>query len=234
MSPTKPLLRINQNLEIASLDEDIYYKTIVQDLSPETFSVAVPISKGRYFLPKEGENIKGRLIIEDSFYNFETTVSGRVRVGNIRLLVLKNPESFFRTQRRNYYRLPVFVEMEYSLLPEDKGALSHKKKTTGFGKGLAADTVSKASTLDIGGGGIKFSAGERLAAGAILKVRLFLEDKQGKQQTIVEAIGRIVRVQHPENRREKYTYSMEFVEIKETVRDKIINFIFASMRGRVC
>ncbi len=229
----KPSFRINQNLEIASLAEDIYYKTIVQDLSSETFSVAVPISRGSYFLPREGESIKGRLTIKDSFYNFESPVLGRVRSGNLRLLVLGKPELFFRTQRRNYYRLSVFIELEYSPLPEEKEELFSQEKTAKLRKELIADTVSRASTLDIGGGGIKFATGESLAHGTVLNVRLFLQDVKGKQQTIIEAIGRIVRVKPPENHRGKHTYSMEFMEIKETARDKIINFIFASMRGKV-
>ena len=231
--PEKPSFRINQNLEIAALEEDIYYKTIVQDLSPETFSVAVPVSRGSYFLPREGENIRGRLVVKNSFYNFETPVLGRVRSGNLRLLVLKKPERFFRTQRRNYYRLPIFIEMEYSLLPIEKEELLQQEKTAELRKNLASDTVSKASTLDIGGGGIKFATGEKLTHGAVLRVRLFLKDVKGKQQTIVETIGCIVRVKPPEDRRGKHTYSMEFVEIRETARDKVINFIFASMRKKV-
>ncbi|UNC91764.1 flagellar brake protein [Candidatus Contubernalis alkaliaceticus] len=208
---------VNQNIEVADLEEKAYYKTIVQEVLPDSISIAIPMKSGNYFLPEDGSMIKGCFVFDEALYVFETRVIDRLSGDIIPLIKLDKPQRLYRRQRRNYYRHPIFLSMDYKLLQDND------------------DTKKwyRTKTINIGGGGIKFINDKSFLIGTEMKIRLYLTRSDSQLNEIIEAESRVVRVAPSSTKGYKHSVSIMFTNIQERQRDRIISFIFLSMKDKV-
>jgi c-di-GMP-binding flagellar brake protein YcgR len=213
----KEHFQVKQKIEIARLDEDKYYNAFVWDVLPETIHITLPLLNRKYFLPEEGSMIKGRFAQGDGLYSFEANVCARIKSDSAPLIILRKPDRLFRRQRREYFRYPIGMEMEYKSLGEGGN----------IGK-LSKEQWSRALILDLSGGGIKFAAREKFDQGISLRVRLYLGGEKGSTADVIETVGRVVWAV----KGQIHTYGLQFTAIKEPMRDKIISFIFTLPRGK--
>ncbi|NLZ52815.1 MAG: PilZ domain-containing protein [Thermoanaerobacteraceae bacterium] len=85
----------------------------------------------------------------------------------------------------------------------------------------------KARTLNISGGGLCFTWSSPLPKDTLIALELSFDKSYFRKDIVIRALGEVKRcVEH--NR--KYIISIEFKEIDERFREKIISFIFEQMR----
>jgi c-di-GMP-binding flagellar brake protein YcgR len=207
----------DQHVEISRASEDDYCHTVVTGVLPQTIHLFVPFYRGKNFPADDGAPVKGRFVRDEALYSFVTTVAGRTWSEADPVLVLNRPSHLIKNQRRDYYRYPVILDMEYA--PGDRG-------------GEDGDWTA-AYTLDVGGGGIRFVTGKRLREKTVLQVRVYLPGSKDETPKVVEAAGTVLRAFPPRAKGDKFVYSLQFNQIRETQRDRIIGFIFAAIRSRV-
>jgi c-di-GMP-binding flagellar brake protein YcgR len=181
------------------------YKTHVDEVGENLLSVFVPITQGTVVPLREGTPAKIVFWDEVAAYEISTTIAQRIAVP-VAVLVLDLPNDIRRVQRRNYVRVPAFYPVTFRSV--NRQGLSDTKKGV---------------MLDLSGGGMRFQTDEPVEKGAILIATLAL--LSGPIQTS----ARVCRVER-DSETSKYSVSVDFYQIPERDRDRIIRCVFELQR----
>ena len=212
--------RVGLNEESVKPKKKIYISKINQMLDEDKIEILMPIEQSKIvLLPR---NINGNLVIYTSkgLYQCEVKVGDRYKTGNIYLQVLELVSGIKKYQRREYYRyscnVPVFSRC---LTEEEKENLVWDETKKGI----------EGSTLDIGGGGIRYLVEEELPAGEMVICYLQLEIKNAVKE--IQALGKILSVKTVKDSK-LFETRVQFEKISNAAREQIIQYIFEDERKR--
>lgn len=182
------------------------YKTHLDEVGEKILSVFAPMSQGQVVPLREGTRAKIIFWDDVAAYAVETVIIQRIAVP-VPVLVLELPSDIRRVQRRNFVRVPAFYPVTFRSV--DRKGLSDTKKGT---------------MLDLSGGGMRFQTGESVEMGAILLA--YLDLPSGPMQSS----ARVCRVDKvPDSK--QYSISVDFYQITERERDRIIRCVFDLQRS---
>lgn len=209
---------IGSKLELV-LDKN-YYKQTDQPLVSQfeelfddgEMEILTPIFEGRLFFITR--NTKVDVIYESGgqLYKFGAIVVGHRTSGNLSYMRIKPVSEKQRFQRRNFFRFKCIEKVEYRIYQNEN--------TPAEGRGDYKDSI----TRDISGGGICLLTKEKPNRGWFVEGNLYIGQK-------IHFIGSIVRVADIRNKGEySYEAGIEFVNISERDREKVISYIFDSQR----
>jgi c-di-GMP-binding flagellar brake protein YcgR len=198
---------------VNSDDEPLTYKARVADLSEQYISIEMPLSEktGKIGFFPEGCEIEAWYYTQDgSKYYFPCSVLGR-RKERIPLTLLTHPVKgeITRTQRREFLRVPCYEEVAI-----------HPIITGKFAPFLA-------KAIDLSGGGLAFILPKKLGFPEGSEVRWWLSLPL-KSGSILHpsGVGKIVRIIEPDEKGQPYRFPLEFTDVLETDRQKIIKYCF--------
>ena len=196
-------LEVNSKINIIWNKEP--YKSVIQDINEENILIDIPVYQGSYLTLREGEEIDLSYLKNDNHcYGFSCTVLGRKIENNIPVYILSNPFNVKKIQRRNFVRVPT---IEYILY-------NNRSK----------DTVwKKALIKDISGGGLKMQIDEFVELKDKLLINIYNEDEK------LQVKGEIVRITEDKENK-NYICGINFVDIDERMRDRIITKVFYLIR----
>lgn len=183
--------------------DNVIYKCSIQDISEEGFSISVPVNNGKFLMLDEGKNLDVEYCTETgNYYEFDVEVIGRDKSDQIPMYKLSLPMNVRKIQRRNYVRVPVVKTVEYRRDEEE--------------------LWSKATILDLSGGGMKIKAAQEFK----INEKLFI-----KIETSSEVFEITAEVKRSDKiKTYEYIYGLEFIDINENKRDKIVKEVFLVMR----
>lgn len=212
--------RISLNDENVGPKQRIYISKINQMLDEDKIEILMPIEQSKIvLLPR---NVIGNLVIYTSngLYQCEVKVGERYKTGNVYLQVLELVSGIKKYQRRAYYRyscdVPVFSRC---LTEEEKENLVWDETKKGI----------EGSTLDIGGGGIRYLVEEELPAGEMVICYLQLEIKNAVKE--IQALGKVLNVKAVKDSK-LFEVRVQFEKISNAAREQIIQYIFEDERKR--
>lgn len=182
------------------------YKTHIDEVGEKIVSVYAPIFQGQVVPLREGTPSEIVFWDDIAAYALESIIIQRIAIP-VPVFVLELPDQIRRVQRRNFVRVAAFYPVSYRRV--DKAGLSDSKKGT---------------MLDISGGGMRFQSNEPLEKGAILHTYLELPNGQ------VQTPARVCRVDKIEDHK-KFSISVDFYQITERERDRIIRCVFDLQRA---
>lgn len=182
------------------------YRTRIEEVGAESLSVAALFHNGEVVPLHEGTKVKLTFWDEAAAYSFVGKIIHRI-AGPLPMFMLVLPKSLAKVQRRNYVRVPALFQVSYQIVT--KNGLSDFQKGT---------------MLDLSGGGMRFSAKDRVADKSLLYVQLALP--KGEMKTLV----RVCRVEKMDDNK-RFTVSVEFHDITERDRDQIIRGVFDIQRA---
>lgn len=184
------------------------YRTRIEEVGERLFSVGAPFEHGEVVPLREGTKVKLIFWDEMSAYSFETKIMQRIAVP-IPIFVLELPDSVSKVQRRNFVRVTALYPVTFQTVTRE--GLSDSYKGT---------------MLDLSGGGMRFLTEERVDNRSLLYIQLALPN--GDLQTVV----RVCRVEKTEDSKpQRYCVSIEFHEISDRDRDRIIRCVFDIQRA---
>lgn len=197
-------IKVNENIEILYNKE--IYKSKIQDVEEDSISIYLPGSEGRYLPLEIGEETEIVYYGERyKVYSFKCKVVKRSADGAVRLLTLGKPYDIERIQRRNFVRVSYVESVQYGVSEE------------------SSDVVyKKATLLDLSGGGLKFRTADKLQKEELITLRLKYQDNELFMKSKI--------VRRNRNDSGDYTYGVEFIDISEMNREKIIRLVFQIMR----
>ncbi|GFP77077.1 flagellar brake protein [Clostridium fungisolvens] len=201
-------LLVNNRLDV--LFEERIYRCQIQDIGENFFNINLPASEGQYLTVSRGLDLEFMSFCDDGdVFKFKSTIISRSQENNIPMYVMTNPYDIVRIQRRDYVRVKVaqiisYITGDYTV--EDIEKLK----------------LNTAILLDLSGGGMRVKLKEKLSKGD----SIISELKYSNQQVLVK--GNIVRVETTEDK--QWIYGVNFDNIDERTRDKIIRMVFDIMR----
>ncbi|MFZ5943687.1 MAG: flagellar brake protein [Bacillota bacterium] len=202
-------LKVNQLIDI-EVEEDFEYsgtyRTRVEDVNEKGIVIGMPFHNGQLIPLRPGTTV----IIQhwDSSASYKSYCKVKDRSSRpIPLVFLGLPFKVKKVQRRSFVRVPVNIEIEYRLDSEEDVPFS------------------KSLTRDLSGGGTQFSVKGNFEKGQRLIIKLHLPEEIVTCKAVVmwvycENIEDIQRI----------FIGVQYTEILEKTRDKIIKYVFERQR----
>lgn len=202
-------LNIGDKIDIiktTSKIEENYSSQILDIIDDETFSISDPIYKNNLVIMHENENIKISYVVKDKgIYFFEAIVLKREYKG-VYKLEIKKTSSIKKHQQRKYYRFKASIPVIKQFNIKDK------------------EFIEECKTQNISGNGLKLYSNFEHNVGDIVCCKF----KINNYKIIVNS--RIMRVEKIDSFDYKNSLGVDFIELDEKDRDKIIQFIFLKQR----
>lgn len=188
-------------------------------------TISIPFYKGRFFPLHVGSRYKFFYNIRDAgVIQFQGLIIGRERIGNQQAMVVLRISDFHKSQRRLFYRLPILGEA--IILVED-GVVVEKVLVKGKVEEMEYPNYReiKCSLKDVSGGGLKLQTTNAYALESLLTCVFRLGGDDFKIKAIVKRCIRIHDVI------ERYDIGLQFHELDESDRSKIIAYVFDKQRN---
>lgn len=187
------------------------YHSRIEEVREDTLVLAMPIKRRKVVLLPEGLQIIVGIVRGGISYSFESTILRRIR-SHLPLLVINKPGEARKRQRRAWVRVPAVLDFSYALVN-----LEEADKELEF---------YRAQTLDISGGGLMFAADHSFSPGDRLKI--ILELPPGEKLRLEARVVRVVA--NPSEAWRRFSIGVEFTEIRERDRDRIVRWVFERQR----
>jgi c-di-GMP-binding flagellar brake protein YcgR len=180
-----------------------HYTSRVDGIEPDSIILYTPLRLTGVVPVAVGE--KATVVYSNILaqYSFDAQVLESDITAQVPLIRISKPEVVKKIQRRRYVRIRMSVPVIFNLVNKDDGE-----------KQYCADT------LDISGSGIKLNSPVPLSSSEIIKIRLDLPSREP-----VYAYGRVIR-SDIDKTKGFYITCIDFIDISETERDKIIAYVF--------
>lgn len=198
-------IQLNNRLEIIWGEK--IYKSIVQDVSDNFFSISIPMIEHEYLPIEVGTTIS--IVHYDergNLFQYESTVIKRVIENNLPQLIMSKPVNIRKIQRRNFVRVSMLQVIEY-----------------GKTKFKEVDKLNKkAFLMDLSGGGMRIKVKDELQKGDKIAARIVYENAEYTVK------GEVVRIELTADRQREC--GINFNHINENTRENIIKIVFDVMR----
>lgn len=211
----KSIIEIGQNIEIEVIGDESSAKslksTIVDIISDDLIVIATPIYKKNVYPISLGKKLKIMVNVKDlgNFY-FTGTVIKREAKDNLHNLYIECDKKIFKNQRRNYYRLNIMLNVELAIVKEEESEEDEK--------------IFKGITKDISGGGVRVVLKEDVPINSKVRIMIKIDSE------IITVTGIVVRKEQVTDSAYKWDLGIQFIDIDEGTRSKIISFIFDKQR----
>ncbi|GAB6088217.1 flagellar brake protein [Alkaliphilus crotonatoxidans] len=200
-------LKIGDKLEIQITSEDQEVSPIVSqvvDLKENRIFIVNPMKQGSVYALRKGQRIKVIFYRgEKGIFRFTAEIKGKLEK-NLTIYEIVPVEEAEKIQRRYFYRFEVVKRV---LIKE-----------------RSASEEYTAVTKDISGGGMKLYCKKSFKLGTVVSCRVFLDEEE---ETFVS--GEVVRSEFDPEVRE-YILGINFTDIRESTRNRIVSFIFEKQR----
>lgn len=208
------------------------YKSQILDIKPnEDIEVLMPTEGGRLMLLPLNVRFEFVFYGGGGMYRATGIIVERYKKENIYMLLIRLKSSLERFQRREYYRLPMVIEVDYYDLTEEEAKMNSGdaifvRLSEGEEVGSREHTCKM---VDISGGGVRLNVPEPLEAGRYIMLALRLvNDKLNKMYYLVGQVIESIPVTAAKERH--YESRVKFLLKDDKVREEIIQFIFEEDR----
>lgn len=197
-------LELNYRLEVM-WEDGVYYCTVQEEFEGKPV-ISIPVKNGEYLTLKDGEILEAVYHNENyGVYGFIAKIEGRRIENNIPCYVLSKPFNVRKIQRREFVRVEI---MEPTI------CTIHKNKEN--------ESKVKALLLDLSGGGARIRMKESLNEGDSLIISIEIDN------VTIESVATIIRREPDVDK--LHIYGLEFNDINDRLREKIIKKVFMQMR----
>lgn len=195
---------IEDNGKVLIKQGDNFYKCTVKEVSEDnTFYVDKPSRKEKGIKLEVGDVVSADYYTEYGiYYELEIRVLEKIMDNGILLYKFSRPIKSKKVQRRDFVRV---ITTEYTLYKAEKDY-----------------SWEKAVLLNLSGGGLKLKVDKKLQVGEKVKIKLQYKDD------VFTLIAKVLRCISVKNN--GYIYGLEFNDIDERKRDKIVEKVFEVMR----
>lgn len=249
----RTLFRENLLLEVFEPEQQIYYKSIIQEIHDDYIGIGMPMRKQKYLSMPKDSTWEFRLIRRDNLYYFHSPCLNYHKGERVPLYHIDWPDEVRRVQRREFFRVPCAFEAHYWILkkPWERGNLPQnnfgleteksfiKKSFIPEKKPVALEMLAEmmgepeeAMIGDISGGGLQIVTSKWMPIGTVLLMGLFLKGQKQDMSLFVK--GRVVWVAPFQTKLKlRFRHAVEYVDIPERIQEEIVGFIFVLMRERI-
>ncbi len=210
---------------LPSNDKRVYVSQLEWLEEDDTAAIAAPIYEGNIVPLETGTLIEIYFLKRTKtlldLNRFRAIIRGRGIENNLHVLFIEKLGEIVRIQRRDYYRLDMLLEVRYrviSYFDQVYTEIPYEEYTD--------MPYEKTLATDLSGGGIYLLLNEKIEIDSLMNCEIST-GRFGK----ISFIGKLVRCERIRKvSKYKYSAGIEFVEISDNNREKVIRFIFNEQR----
>lgn len=215
------LIKINRRTKLPD-EEKIFYSQVLDYDNSEKIELSVHIIKGKIIPLEPDEEYLLRFYTERGLYQCKGQIITRYKKENLCILVMLLESDLERLQRRRFYRLECFWEVLYACVNDNHS----KESIDEYGIDQMEWKIGMAT--DISGGGCCFNSDMGLKKDTCILLRLGYPTLKTWEGKLVEA--RVVDSKKLLNKQGLFENRVEFINISNSDREKIIRVIFEEER----
>lgn len=180
------------------------YKTKIEEISQNVITIGIPVAGGQFIPLRVGTSLEVGFTDDISAYSFSTVILKRYDIP-IPTLIIAFPETVNKIQRRKFVRVRVVSTVKYQILEDE----AYGEEKQGF-------------MHDISGGGMLLQTKEAIPHHSRLMLVL------GLRGMPLKLMANVIRCTKEDDK--TFLISVEFIDITEKIRDKIIRVVFGIQR----
>ncbi len=192
-------------------------------------SITNPVIKSRLIPLHAGERYNA-FFFGNKIYSAPIEVVKSRSEGNIRVVDIKLTGTLEKYERRAHYRLETSIPLRYLVLTAENA--NDFREATKNGTLLRMAGFRTGTTLDISGGGVRFTSKDEIPKGAMVITHLVAETPGGDKKNYI-FLGKVIRTGLFKDQRGVYDHSMQFVDLKQEAREEFVRFIFELEREKL-
>ncbi len=202
----------------------IYSSQVLDFIEYDKACIAMPIEGGRIIPLSVGDKYQLCFYCKQGVYQCRAVITERYRKDNIYMLVIQLTSELEKVQRRQYYRLEYIFEILVCKLLENEMDIKREEIE------IAPNRYIDAMMLDISGGGCRFALNERMDKDTKVMLRFTLTLAKGMR--LFEILGKVTYSGEQRHQSKTYEHRVEFIDLLEEDRERIVRFIFDEERKR--
>jgi c-di-GMP-binding flagellar brake protein YcgR len=207
----------------------VYKSRVCDFLSENELEVSMPTLGGRMVLFHMGSECNLIFFTKGGMYTTTATVTKRYRKDNFYMLTMYLTGALVKFQRREYYRVSYLSEVEYQII--DMGIArsdSIQEVEYQIEQEKGQFPVKRARSLDVSGGGMRFSTGDILEENTYVFMRFSLTS--GIIDEDFSMVGQVISSEKHPKEKDLYTNRLQFLFKDLRDREKIVRFVFEEER----
>lgn len=230
------VIRLGMHLELVKsglkLDSpeaiDNKYASSVHDIVTDSCIIVTnPTLRARLIPMHSGERYDAYFFTkENKIFTCRVTVDKNSTDNGIRVVRLNLTSSVEKYERRQFFRLETVRPLRYLLLTAQNSA--DFKQAVKSNTLLQMNGFHDGTTLDISGGGVRFTSDEILPVGGMAIVHLEIKSESVNKNYIF--VAKILLSKKHESIRGLFEHRSQFVDLKQDAREELVQFIFQCER----
>ena len=193
----------------------------------------MPVDSGRVVLFQLGTQFDFIIYTQNkTILKSSAIVRQRYRKENIYFLAIELINNLEKIQRRQFFRLPCTIDMDFYEVRYDDKAESEPEFCKKMYKNHSINSQNmntvKSVILDISGGGIRFSLSTPLEEGTYFMAQFSLALEECTQQFNI--VCKVINCTQSLDNADRYFARSKFIFDRITEREKIVRFVFEEER----
>lgn len=227
------IITVGDRIDIVPLDakeEQMVYKSEVLDvLEKDQLRIAMPFDESKLVVMSLNVSYKMYIYAESGLYECVGHVVDRFKSSNIYIAVLSLKTGLKRVQRREFFRLEKILDVDYRILNEEESQLESVEAVMEYDS-LSGEVplYKKGIAVDLSGGGARFMFDKAYTVASNILLRFYINIEEEDKPFYV--LGKVVMSEKLANKMNQHENRLEFVRIKETEREKLVQYIFQEER----
>ncbi len=202
-----------------------YISQIYDILDGEQLKIAMPIVEGRVIpLPLHGR-FDACFFTSGGLYQSKVVITDRYKEDGLYILVVDITSELKKFQRRQYFRLEYVMDITYKKINQEQIMVA-VSDPQGLEE-ILSDGVRQGIALDVSGGGMRFTSAEELEKDSVIIIMFNMGITEEKEVCL---IANVISSTRNQNRERMFEHRVEFTNMKNTVRENLIKFIFETER----
>lgn len=213
---TKPVIKKNTEEKTRPFISQVY--DILED---DQIKIAMPMVEGKIIpLPVHGR-FDMCFFTQGGLYQSKAIITDRYKENGLYILIAEITSELRKFQRRQYFRLVYTMDIKFKKVTDEEleAAISDESEM----KYLITFDMLDGISLDISGGGIRFTSYEEIKrdTNIVLSINIGITE-----EVICGVAANIISAGRVQNRKKIYEYRAEFLNMRNSDREKLIKFIF--------
>lgn len=208
------------------IDKRVYVSKIYDILAQDLLQIAMPIYEGKIVPLAVDEKFVACFYTDKGLLECDVMVTSRYKSGNLFFLEIRLLGEPNKLQRREFYRYNCIMDAKVREVSELEYATGVPENTDLPESELDWKPVK---ILDISGGGVRIASTLNLNQGTYVKINFLLSDSDG--YTYYNIYSRMLRSESMQGKSNLFEQRLEFLNIQQDQRDRIVRFIFERERA---
>jgi c-di-GMP-binding flagellar brake protein YcgR len=232
---------INHNDKQLQYSEKIYVSQLVNYVDYDTIDIVIPMRKRKIYFLEAERTYHICFYTNKGLYQSKCVVINTFKDNNILTCRVKLTADLEKYQRRQYYRLECFNDIQYRIITREEEILYERIQYNEYDNALDLEEMlerldqidqvwNKGCLINLSGGGVRFNS--KLAHQQEDKMFIKIGIEINGNFNELKLKSTVIAVEKLINRSGVYAYRVQFYDISSKERESLIKFIFEQERQR--